>query len=183
MSSEFPMTYLGPLPFFLGIAAFRIKDVIFLSQSAFAREILSRVDMLSCKPSNTLIDTDPKLSPYGTLVADPSLHRSLVGALQYLTFTRSDILYVVQQIRLFMYEPREPYFLAPNRIFHYNTRNTFAWPTYAFIFFLVAYSNANWVGCPQTRWPTSGFCVYLGDSLVSLSSNRQHDVYHSLDEA
>ena len=35
---------------------------------------------------------------------------------------------------------------------------------------LVAYSDANWVGCPDTRRPTYGYCVYLGPSLISWSS-------------
>ena len=30
---------------------------------------------------------------------------------------------------------------------------------------LIAYSAADWVGCPDTRWSTSGYWVYLGDNL------------------
>lgn len=50
---------------------------------------------------------------------DPTLYRSLAGALQYLTFTRHDICYVVQQICLFMHDPRESHHHAIRRIFHY----------------------------------------------------------------
>jgi hypothetical protein len=28
---------------------------------------------------------------------------------------------------------------------------------------LVVYSDADWVGCPDTRWSTSGYAVFLGD--------------------
>jgi hypothetical protein len=31
---------------------------------------------------------------------------------------------------------------------------------------MVTYTNADWVGCPDTRRSTSGFRVYLGDNLV-----------------
>ncbi|KAL4581894.1 hypothetical protein LXL04_006428 [Taraxacum kok-saghyz] len=48
---------------------------------------------------------------------------------------------------------------------------------------LVSYSDADWVGCPLTRRSTSGFCVYLGDNLVSWSSKRQHVVSRSSAEA
>ena len=62
--------------------------------------------MSQCKPALTSITTSSKLcadasSPYD----DPTLHRSLARALQYLTFTRSDISYNVQQVRLFMHDP------------------------------------------------------------------------------
>jgi hypothetical protein len=48
---------------------------------------------------------------------------------------------------------------------------------------LVAYSDADWAGCPDTRRSTSGFCVYLGDNLVSWSSRRQPTVSRSSAEA
>jgi hypothetical protein len=48
---------------------------------------------------------------------------------------------------------------------------------------LVAYSDADWAGCPDTRKSTSGFGVYLGDNLVSWASKRQHTVSRSSTEA
>ena len=48
---------------------------------------------------------------------------------------------------------------------------------------MVAYSNADWAGCPDTRRSTSGYCVYLGPSLVSWSSKRQPTVSRSSAEA
>ena len=48
---------------------------------------------------------------------------------------------------------------------------------------LIAYSDADWAGCPDTRKSTSGFCVFLGDNLVSWSSKRQATVSRSSAEA
>ena len=52
-------------------------------------------------------------------MADASDYRSLAGALQYLTFTRPDIAYAVQQVCLHMHDPREPHLVALKRILRY----------------------------------------------------------------
>ncbi|KAJ9542459.1 hypothetical protein OSB04_028965 [Centaurea solstitialis] len=158
LSSEFPMSDLGPLSFFLGIAASR---------------------------SNTPADTKTKLAVDGEPVPDPTLYRSLAGALQYLTFTRPDIAYAVQQVCLFMHDPRLPYLNALKRILRY-LKGTLSYGLHlkaSAVDRLVAYSDADWAGCPNTRRSTSGFCVYLGDNLVSWSSKRQHVVSRSSAEA
>ena len=38
---------------------------------------------------------------------------------------------------------------------------------------LIAYSDADWAGCPDTRRSTSGYSIYLGNNLVSWSAKKQ----------
>jgi hypothetical protein len=52
----------------------------------------------------------------GPPVEDASQFQSIAGVLQYLTFTRPDISYAVQQICLHMHDPQEHYLTAMKRI-------------------------------------------------------------------
>ena len=64
--------------------------------------------MTDCRSCSTPIDTAGKLSVLsGTPLSDAegSSYRSIVGALQYLTMTRLDLQYAVQQACLHMHAP------------------------------------------------------------------------------
>ncbi|GJT98929.1 copia protein [Tanacetum coccineum] len=115
LHAEFAMTDLGPQNYFLGISATRTTSGIFLSQTKYATEIFEREQILNCNPCMTPIDTEKKLGPEGSPVTDPSLYCSLAGALQYLTYTRPDLSYAVQQLCLYMHDPREPHLNAMKR--------------------------------------------------------------------
>lgn len=116
---------------------------------------------------------------------DPTDFRSLAGALQYLTFTRPDISYAVQQICLHMHDPREPHLAALKRILCYvhGTLHLSLLLRPSAQTELLVYSDADWAGCPDTHRSTSGFAVFLGDSLISWSSKRQNTVSRSSAEA
>ncbi|GKB11023.1 ribonuclease H-like domain-containing protein, partial [Tanacetum coccineum] len=141
--------------------------------------------MANYNPTRTPVDTKSKLGFDGDSVSYPSLYRSLAGGFQYLTFTRPDISYAVQQICLHMHDPREPHFIALKRVLHY-VRGTLDFGLQLYTSStgsLVAYSDADWDGCLTTRRSTSGYCVFLGDNLLSWSSKRQHTLSRSSVEA
>nr|GEU80113.1 ribonuclease H-like domain-containing protein [Tanacetum cinerariifolium] len=112
LNNEFDIIDLRALNYFLGIFADHIPTGLFLSQKKYALLLLERAHMVTCNPSCTPIDTESKLGPKGVPIKDPTLYSSLVEGLQYLTFTRKDLSYAVQQICLYMHDPREPHFAA-----------------------------------------------------------------------
>ncbi|CAJ2672156.1 unnamed protein product [Trifolium pratense] len=186
LSSEFAMKDLGPLSYFLGISVNRHSKGLFLSQKKYAEEIIERAGMSSCKPSPTPVDTKAKLSSTsGNPYHDPTEYRSLAGALQYLTFTIPDISYVVQQVCLFMHDPKTHHMSALKRIIRY-VHGTIDFGLHLYpssIDKLISYTDTDWAGCPDTRRSTSGYCVYLGDNLISWSVKRQPTLSRSSAEA
>lgn len=176
LGSEFALKDLGPLNYFLGIAVTRHRGGLFLSQRKYAAKIIDRAGMSTCKPTPTPVDTKPKVSAKsGNSYANPSYYRSLAGALQYLTFTRPDISYAVQQICLHMHDPRDEHMHALKRIVRY-IQGTLDLGLHLYpssVTDLRSYTDADWGRCPDTRRSTSGYCIFLGDNLISWSSKRQ----------
>ncbi|GJT48569.1 ribonuclease H-like domain-containing protein [Tanacetum coccineum] len=155
LQQEFAMTDLGSLNYFLGISVTQDSSGMFLSQKKYVVEILERAGMVNCNPSRTPVDTESKLG------------------------TTSDV------VCLHMHDPQEPHFSALKRILRYVCGTL----DYGLQLFsssttdLVAYSDADWAGCPTTRRSTSGYCVFLGNNLLSWSSKRQPTLSRSSVEA
>ncbi|GJT64473.1 ribonuclease H-like domain-containing protein [Tanacetum coccineum] len=175
---------IGLLNYILGISVGSNSSRMFLSQRKYAVEILERTHMVKCNPNRTSIDTESKLGSDGDPVSNPTLYHSLVGALQYLTFTRSDISYAVPQVCLYMHDHREPHFSALKRILRY-VRGTLdhGLQSASSTTSLIAYSYGDWVGYPITRRSTFGYFVFLGNNLLSWSSKRQPTLSRSSVEA
>ena len=142
--------------------------------------------MSNCKAAGTPADVRPKTSDTdGNLINDASWYRSMAGALQYLTLMRLDIAYAVQQVCLHMHAPRDAQLTLLKRILRYvkGTTSLGLRLLPAASLKLTAYTDTDWAGCPDTRHSTSGFAVFLGESLVSWSSKRQATVSRSSVEA
>jgi hypothetical protein len=125
--------------------------------------------MTNCKAAPTPIDAKNKLSNDGASTDDATAYRSPASVLQFLTMTRPDIAFAVQQACLHMHDPKVPHMTLLKRILRYICGTTshglhlHASTELA----VMVYSDADWARCPDTRCSTSGFCVYLSESLVS----------------
>jgi histone deacetylase 1/2 len=142
--------------------------------------------MSNCKPATTPVDDKQKLFVHdGDPEMDATFYCSITGALQYLTLSRPDIAYAVNQACLYMHKPRAAHWNLVKHILRYlrGTVDHGLRISVSSTTDLKAYSDADWAGCPDTRRSTSGYCVYLGDSLVSWSSKRQQTVSRSSAEA
>jgi hypothetical protein len=186
LQREFAMKDLRPLHHFLGITVECRPDGLFLHQRTYTLDILKRVVMADYKSCTTPVDLQAKLAgDSGPPVEDGSQFQSIAAALQYLTFTRPDIAYVVQQICLHMHDLQEPHLAAMKRILPYLQGT----PDYGLLLRrssgsdLVVYTDTDWADCPDTRRSTPGYAVFLGDNLVSWSAKRQTVVFHSSAEA
>lgn len=108
---------------------------------------------------------------------------SLIGKLLYLGFTRLDITFATQQLSQFVYEPYECHLEASL----YVIRNLKSDPAqglfYPFAptasFNLQAYSDDDWITCPDTRRSITGYSVFVGECFISWKSKKQVTVSHS----
>jgi hypothetical protein len=117
LQDAFKVKDMGPVHHFLGIGVRRTSTGFFLSQTQYVEDLLERAGMANCKSVATPADTKGKASATDRiLIDDATSYRSLAGALQYLTITRPDIAYVVQQVCLHMHAPRDVHLTMLKRI-------------------------------------------------------------------
>ncbi|GJV34144.1 retrovirus-related pol polyprotein from transposon RE1 [Tanacetum coccineum] len=181
LNHEFAIKDLGALNYFLGLEVAYTDNGLFLTQSKYARDILKRADLYDSKPVSTPLATHVSFTADGIPYSDSTLYRSLVGALQYLTITRPDLSYAVNQVSQFLHAPTIAHFQSVKRILRYVKGTisfglTFSRPHTNTI---IGYSDADWARCLDTRRSTYGYSIYLGGNLVSWSAKKQPTISRS----
>nr|XP_043615942.1 uncharacterized mitochondrial protein AtMg00810-like [Erigeron canadensis] len=187
MKSEFEMSAMGKLSFFLGLQVDQKKDGIFIHQTKYVNDILERFKMTDAKSIATPIPVNHQL---GAVVdsdepVDPTLHRAMIGSLMYLTASRPDIMFAVCICSRFQADPRASHLSAVKRIFRYlkgRPKLGIWYPSEGDLDF-VAYSDADYGGCNLTRKSTSGGYQFLGGRIVSWQCKKQTSVANSTCEA
>ncbi|KAG6495613.1 hypothetical protein ZIOFF_043439 [Zingiber officinale] len=160
MMTEFEMSDLGLLSYYLGIEVEQQKSRILLRQSAYAKKILSQFKMTDC--NSTKHPMEPKTQLHkdleGTQV-DATEYRHIISCLRYLLHTRPDLSYSVGMVSKYMERPT---------IIHHK---------------VVKQILSDLAGDLDGRKSTSGMTFYFNESLVSWNSQKHKTVALSSCEA
>jgi len=182
LNSMFALRDLGRLTYFLGIEVSYHEDSIHLSQTKYVSDLLQRTTMFDTKPVKTPGAVGQNLSKFdGEPMEDAFHYHSIVGALQYLTITRSSIAFAVNKACQLMQQPTSTYCLSVKRILRYlrgtmhdglllNSSNQLT---------IKGFTDADWGAQPDNRRSASGHLIYLGGNLISWSSTKQKLVSRS----
>jgi hypothetical protein len=186
LNDRFKIKDLGPLRYFLGLEVARSKQGILLNQRKYTLELLEDSGNLAAKSSLTPYDASLKLhNSNSPLYNDETQYRRLIGRLIYLTTTRPDISFAVQQLSQFVSKPQQVHYQAAIRVLQYlkNAPAKGLFYSATSNFKLSGFADSDWATCPTTRKSVTGYCVFLGSSLISWKSKKQSTVSKSSTEA
>ncbi|KAH9800493.1 retrovirus-related pol polyprotein from transposon RE1 [Citrus sinensis] len=184
--SAFALKDLGALNYFLGVQVLYNKSGIHFSQSKYITDLLAKVHMQDNTPCST-----PMLSGVaftkadGEPFSDVTLYRSTIGALQYATLTRPEIVFSVNELSQFLSSSTVTHWQACKRILRYLKGTV----SLGLQFYnhgslqVDCFSDADWAGDRDDRRSVAGYCVYMGPNLVSWCSKKQTVVSRSSAES
>jgi hypothetical protein len=137
---------------------------LLLRQYKYTLDILTQAGMLSCKSVDTLICTSRATILSDPLFSDVTCFHQILGALQYLIFTRPDICFVVNRACQFMHAPTDSHWVAVKHILRY-LRGTITHGlhiTHSPSFALHGFTDADWAGSVDDRKSKGGYLVFFG---------------------
>ncbi|XP_057730602.1 uncharacterized mitochondrial protein AtMg00240-like [Arachis stenosperma] len=110
----------------------------------------------------------------GELLKDPASYRRLIGRLMYLTISGLEITYAIFTLSQFLSQPHTAHLYALHHLLRYIRSTVGQGLLFSTNFEkrLMAYVDADWAGCPNTRRSVTRFCVFIGDSLVVWRSKK-----------
>ncbi|XP_058751672.1 uncharacterized mitochondrial protein AtMg00810-like [Vicia villosa] len=173
MQSEFEMSLVDELTYFLGLQVKQMDDSIFISQIKYAKNIVKKFGMENESHKRIPAPTHLKLSKDKKgVVVDQSLYTSMIGSLLYLAASIPDITFVVGVCVRYQAEPETSHINQVKRIFKYinGTRDYEMLYSHSSGSMLVWYCDADWVSSADDRKNTSSGCFFLGASIGLLYS-------------
>jgi hypothetical protein len=200
LSQRFKMKDLGELNFFLGMRITRDRTTgdITLSQSQYAREVLSRFGMLDAvsisSPSDNYNHMQKAEPPDQR--CDQRLYQEAVGSLQYLAgLTRPDFQFEVNKYAQFLVDPSVSNWNGICRVFRYLAGTidygiTFKGPNEGpepesdlDLGQLIGYSDSDYAASTEDRRCHFGYVFILNGGAVSWASIKQTSNVNATTEA
>nr|GEU90923.1 RNA-directed DNA polymerase, eukaryota, reverse transcriptase zinc-binding domain protein [Tanacetum cinerariifolium] len=118
--NQFSIKDLGPLHYYLGIEIFRNDHGLVISERKYVLELLKCGNVLNDKPISTHLDPIQSLNlTDGEPLSDPSLYRTLVGKLIYLTIIKPDISFAAQLLSKFSQASKTPHMKTLLKVLRY----------------------------------------------------------------
>ncbi|XP_019055578.1 PREDICTED: uncharacterized protein LOC109115723 [Nelumbo nucifera] len=163
LSTQFALKDLDAAHYFLGLELHRCKEGIHVNQHKYIHDLLHQTSLHEAKPIATPMAASTKLdATSGEVLTDPTQFRSVVGALQYVTLTRTNISFSVNKICQFLKNPTFEHWIAAKCILRYlkgtiSHSLSFQPTSHS----LVAFSDADWANCLVDWHSHSGVCMFL----------------------
>ena len=188
LDQNFKIKNLGDLTYFLGLKVARNNSRIHLSQRKYTINLLHETGMQDCAPMPTPMTHSSHLSSIEGIPLnrdETSAYRKLIGWLIYLTNTRPDIAFNINNLSQFVSAPTKFHQQAAFKILRYLKSNP------GFGIFLSSrspihlkdYSDSDWATCPDSRKSITDFSVFLCESLIAWKSKKQQTISKSSSEA
>ncbi|GJT30079.1 putative RNA-directed DNA polymerase [Tanacetum coccineum] len=159
LKSKFMIKDLGVMKYFLGIEVLDNANGICMTQRKYCLELIHEFGLLAAKPVTTPLPENCVLavdeSESDKFLKNIFEYQKLLGKLIYLTHTRPDISYAALEFKSIRTKKLK----------------------------LSCFTDSDWAKCLRTRKSVSGYCVFLGRSLVSWKSKKQATVSRSSAEA
>ena len=96
MTSEFEMSMIRELSYFLGLQIKQLKSGVFVSQGKCIKDMLKKFGMDDAKAISTPIGINGSLdSDVSGNMVDQKMYRSMIGSLLYVTASRPDVMFSV----------------------------------------------------------------------------------------
>nr|GFB23829.1 hypothetical protein [Tanacetum cinerariifolium] len=162
---------MGEMTFFLGLQVNQFPCGIFINQSNYVLEILKKYGMESCNPVGTPMEIKDKLDlDLNETPVDATKYHSMIGALMYLTSSRSDIVHATCLCARYQAKLTKKHLKEVKKIFCClrGTVNTGLWYSKDSGFELTGFSDVDYAGCKDTFKSTSNGAQFLGENKIPI---------------
>lgn len=191
LAKRFKMEDMGEISFLLGlqITRDRSKRQITIGQQKYVNDMIHKFNLNGMRPSRVPMDPNLHLTLDGQPLDAPGIkeYQSIIGTLMYLMLgTRPDLAYSVSRLSQFLAAPTAAHMTAAKKVCAYAHTTA----SISLVFGdggednnLVAYSDADYARCTDTRRSTSGYVFMLNGAAISWKSQRQKSTALSTAEA